>query len=153
MEIICPQNFTGMKNILVNKEALCRISGRHDNSIAYVQSRQLELEDLWLDDVVGLCFITPRERERMRKLVSICRYIHFSKKKKNSNTKYFYGSIVAATEKKIGATTAFTNQCYWKQAYRAPPPHPPPPPASPHVEENHTHFDLRATTARGVWDL
>ena len=86
MEIICPQNFSGMKNILVNKEALCRISGRHDNSIVYVQSRQLELEDLWLDDVVGLCFITPRERERMRKLVSICRYIYIFQKKKKIQT-------------------------------------------------------------------
>ena len=27
------------------------------------------------------------------------------------------------------------------------------PPAPPHVEANYTHFDLRATTARGVWDL
>ena len=53
MEITCPQNFSGMKNVLVNKEALCRISGRHDKSIA--DPRQLE--DLWLDDVVGLCFM------------------------------------------------------------------------------------------------
>ena len=55
MEITCPQNFSGMKNVLVNKEALCRISGRHDKSIAYIDPRKLE--DLWLDDVVGLCFI------------------------------------------------------------------------------------------------
>ena len=55
MEITCPQNFSGMKNVLVNKEALCRISGRHDKSIAYIDPRQLE--DLWLDDVVGLRFI------------------------------------------------------------------------------------------------
>ena len=55
MEITCPQNFSGMKTVLLNKEALCRISGRHDKSIAYIDPRQLE--DLWLDDVVGLCFI------------------------------------------------------------------------------------------------
>ncbi len=46
MEIACPQNFGGMKSVLVSKEALCRFSGRH----AY----GLEPEDpLWLDDLVG----------------------------------------------------------------------------------------------------
>ena len=36
--------------------------------------------------VVGLCFITPRERKRMRKLVSICRYIYIFPKKKKIQT-------------------------------------------------------------------
>lgn len=44
MEITCPQNFGGMNNVLVDKEALCRLSGAH--------ARLRQLEDLWLDDMV-----------------------------------------------------------------------------------------------------
>ena len=46
MEIMpTPHNFSGLKNILVNKEALCRISG---------DGGPRQLKDKWLDDVVGL---------------------------------------------------------------------------------------------------
>ena len=81
----------------------------------------------------------------------------------NSNTRntHFYGSIVAATElsQKNGATTA--QQC-WQHSWRSQMQHKKltgnkpfqaPPPAAPHMEANHTYFDLRTITVRGVWDL
>ena len=46
MEIMpTPHNFSGLKNVLVNREALCLISG---------DGVPRQLKDKWLDDVVGL---------------------------------------------------------------------------------------------------